>query len=169
VASGSAQSAGPDTLVPGASSPRRTLAATARGRSGIERVQNGILLFGRGDGEFCEAGEKFVDAFLELWQAFLVVLLIVTGESDESSINEVDGAGFAGAGLVVGGNDARSDGLDFDGLLRREEFKFCGCGGFGGLARVAGGGEGGGPLRGNPRAAKTGGGMQKKSSTTGFV
>jgi hypothetical protein len=47
-------------------------------------------------------------------------VLLVALEGYQRAVDEVDYAGFARAGRVVGGNDLGSHGLDLDRLLRAE-------------------------------------------------
>jgi len=60
---------------------------------------------------------------LEISQPLCVDVLLLTIESGQRAIDEVDGAGFARSGSVVGGDNLRSQALHFRGLFRREEFK----------------------------------------------
>src|ERR1700674_2095388 len=122
----------------------------------IQRAQNLILLLGRGGREFFEGGKKFANARLQGGETFAVGFLVVDGEGGERAVDEIDDAGFAGAGSFIGGDDARGDGVDFDGFLGREELEFRRRGRFGGLVRVLGSGDDGGPVRGEPDSADGG-------------
>src|SRR6266404_226506 len=102
----------------------------------VESMQHLILLLGSGGGEFFYVGKELADAELQTGQAFAVGFLVVDGEGGESAVDEVEDAGFAGTRCFVGGNDACGDGVDFNGLLGREELEFRRRGRFGLGARA---------------------------------
>ena len=97
----------------------RTIGAAHRAGIFVEGMEDFVLLLRRGGGEFVERGEKLFRAGGEFGQAFAIVFLFVDGEGGERLVDEVDDAGFVSAGRVVGGNDARGDRVDFDGLFWR--------------------------------------------------
>src|SRR5260221_11345611 len=90
----------------------------------VESMQHLILLLGTGGGELFDVGKKFADAELQTGKAFAVGFLVVDGEGGERAGDEVEDAGFAGTRRVVGGNDACGVGVDFNGLLGRDELEF---------------------------------------------
>src|SRR6266478_5869318 len=106
---------------------------------------------------------------LRAGEAFAVRFLIVDGEGGERAVDEIDDAGFAGAGRFVGGNDARGDGVDFDGFLGREELEFPWGRRLGGLVRVLRGGDDGRPVRGEPNGADGGTAAREKITTAKIV
>src|SRR5258708_25866278 len=87
----------------------------------IQRVQNLILLLGRGAGKLFDGRKKLADAELQAGEAFAVRFLIVDGGGGERAVDEIDDAGFAGAGRFAGGNDRRGEGGVFDACVERKE------------------------------------------------
>ena len=116
-------------------------------------MQDLILLFGRSGGKFFGAGKEFADASLQAGQTFAVGFLVLDGEGRERVIDEINYAGFPGAGSLVGRNNARGDGIDFGGFLGREELEFLRRGRLRSLARMLRGGDERGPVRGKPNGA----------------
>ena len=134
----------------------------------VESLQNLILLFGRGSREFFDTGKEFADAGLQGGKTVTVSFLVVDGESSKAAIDEVDDAGFMGAGCAIGGNDARSDGIDFGCLLRSEKGKL-GSGRLDGFACMSGGGEHSGNMRGDPDGAEAGTSLGKEITATEII
>src|SRR5260221_6752753 len=113
----------------------------------VESMQHLILLLGTGGGELFDVGNEFADAELQTGQAFAVGFLVVDGEGGEGAVDKIDDAGFAGTGSFVGGNNARADGVDFNGLLGGEELGFRPRGGFRGFGRALRRGDDCGAMR----------------------
>ncbi len=131
----------------------------------VEGAQNLIPLLVSGGGEFGDTRKKFADAHLQGGETFAVGFLIVDGEGGQAAIYEINDPGFMGAGSFVGGKDARGDGVDFGGFFGRKELKLRRRGRLGGLVRVLGSGNDGGPMRGKPEGADGGAATGEKIST----
>ena len=91
----------------------------------------------------------------EFLKAMRVSGLLVTIESRQRAVDEIDNAGFAGTGSVIRGNDLCCDGFDFFGLLAGEKLKLVTCR-IGDLGGVLVGGENCRPVGEHPCRTQAG-------------
>src|SRR5882724_1404846 len=91
-----------------------------------DRAQNFILLLGVGGREGFHGRKHLFGLCLKSGQAIAIGLLLVLGEGEESTVDEIDDAGFAGAGSFGSGDDARADGFDLEASSGVKNSGLCG-------------------------------------------
>ena len=146
----------------------RPVRAPLRGHFFVEGAEDFVLLFRSSGGEFIDRWKKFFGTNGEFGEAFAVIFLVVDSEGGESLIDEVSDAGFMCAGGVIGGNDARCDCIDLDGLFGGEESEL-GSGGPHGFVGVPRGREQSGKMREDPDSAEATASLRQQITATEII